>query len=100
VIRTGGFTTGHQVVLVEGRGPEASTFAWFGDLLPRRWHGNPRWVTALDDLPLDSVTAKTELFGRAAAEGWRTIPAHEPAATVGRLVPDRDRFRFEVAADS
>ena len=96
VIRTGGFTPGHQVVLVEGRGAGASTFAWFGDLLPRRWHGNPRWVTALDDLPLDSVAAKTGLFGRGAAEGWLTIPAHEPGAPVGRLVPDRDRFRFEV----
>lgn len=100
VTPTGGFTTGHQAVIVEGRGPGASTFVWFGDLLPTRWHGNPRWITALDDLPLESVVAKTELFARAAAEGWITIPSHHPRAAAGRLVADRDRFRFEEVARS
>lgn len=95
VMPTGGYSTGHQVVVVRGRGDGARTLAFFGDLLPRAWAANPRWITALDDLPLDSVAAKTDLFSRAAAEGWLVVPSHEPGAPVGRLVADRDRYRFE-----
>ncbi len=92
VIPTGGHSAGHQGVLVRGR---TMTLAFFGDLCMRPWSANPRWVTAFDDFPLDSVAAKASLFGRAADEGWTVVLSHEPVHPVGRLVPDRDRFRYE-----
>jgi len=68
---------------------------FFGDLFMRPWAANPRWVTAFDDFPLDSVEVKGELFARAAEEGWLIVLSHEPVTPIGRLSRDRDRFRFD-----
>lgn len=92
VIPTGGHSAGHQGVLIRGR---EKTVAFFGDLCMRPWSANPRWVTAFDDFPLDSVTAKASLFARAADEGWTIVLSHEPLHPVGRLLRDRDRYRYE-----
>jgi glyoxylase-like metal-dependent hydrolase (beta-lactamase superfamily II) len=91
-VPTGGHSTGHQAVVVRGRG---TSLAFFGDLCMRPWSANPRWVTAFDDHPLDSVVAKASLFGRAADDGWIVVLSHERRHPVGRLVRDRDRFAFE-----
>jgi glyoxylase-like metal-dependent hydrolase (beta-lactamase superfamily II) len=95
VVGTGGHSAGHQAVVVRGTGPGARTLAFFGDLCMRPWAANPRWVTAFDDFPLDSVRAKGELFRRAVEDCWIVAMSHEVRSPVGRLVPDRDRFRFD-----
>ena len=92
VIRTGGHSKGHQAIVVRGTN---RTLAFFGDLGMRPWSANPRWITAFDDFPLDSVEKKGELFARAAAEHWLIALSHEPKTPIGRLEPDRDRYRFE-----
>jgi glyoxylase-like metal-dependent hydrolase (beta-lactamase superfamily II) len=91
-MRTGGHSKGHQAIVVRGT---RETLAFFGDLGMRPWSANPRWVTAFDDFPLDSVEVKGELFARAAAERWRIVLSHEPLTPIGRLTPDRDRYRFD-----
>ncbi len=93
VVPTGGHSSGHQAVVV--RAPGAAPLAFFGDLAMRPWSANPRWVTAFDDFPLDSVSVKGELFANAADDGWTIVLSHESRHPVGRLVRDRDRFRFE-----
>ena len=96
VVPTGGHSAGHQAVVVRGRGPGAARpVAFLGDLAMRPWSANPRWVTAFDDFPLDSVDRKAELFAQASEGGWLIALSHERATPVGRLVPDRDRYRFE-----
>ena len=96
VVPTGGHSAGHQAVVIRGRGPNAARpVAFLGDLAMRPWSANPRWITAFDDFPLDSVQVKGELFRQAAAEEWTMVLSHEPRAPVGRLVPDRDRFVYE-----
>jgi len=95
VVPTGGHSAGHQGIVVRGTGPNARTLAFFGDLAMRPWSANPRWVTAFDDFPLDSVDRKAELFAEAAAAGWLIALSHELKAPIGRLVPDRDRYRYE-----
>ncbi|MBI3746568.1 MAG: MBL fold metallo-hydrolase [Chloroflexi bacterium] len=97
VVPTGGHSRGHQAIVVRGGGASGRTLAFFGDLCMRPWSANPRWVTAFDDFPLHSVEVKGELFARAAAEGWLVVLSHEPVHPVGRLVADRDRYRFEPA---
>ena len=92
VIRTGGHSKGHQAIVVRGAN---RALAFFGDLGMRPWSANPRWVSAFDDFPLDSVEVKGELFARAAAEGWLIALSHEPVTPIGRLQPDRDRYRFD-----
>jgi glyoxylase-like metal-dependent hydrolase (beta-lactamase superfamily II) len=93
VIPTGGHSKGHQAILV--RAPGGPTLAFFGDLAMRPWAANPRWVTSFDDFPLDSVQVKASLFARAADEDWIVVLSHETEHPIGRLVRDRDRFRYE-----
>jgi glyoxylase-like metal-dependent hydrolase (beta-lactamase superfamily II) len=95
VVPTGGHSTGHQAVIVRGTGDGARTLAFFGDLLMRPWGANPRWVTAFDDFPLESVAQKSLLFAQAVEEDWIIVLSHEATKPIGRLVVDRDRFRFE-----
>jgi len=92
VVPTGGHSAGHQGVIVRGT---ERTVAFFGDLCMRPWSANPRWVTAFDDFPLDSVAVKSWLFAQAADEGWTIVLSHEPRHPIGRLERDRDRYRFE-----
>ena len=95
VVPTGGHSQGHQAIVVRGAGAQGKTLAFFGDLGMRPWSANPRWVTSFDDFPLDSVDVKASLFARAAEENWIVVLSHEPFTPAGRLVPDRDRYRFE-----
>jgi glyoxylase-like metal-dependent hydrolase (beta-lactamase superfamily II) len=95
VIATGGHSKGHQAILVRAAG--SPPLAFFGDLGMRPWSANPRWVTSFDDFPLDSVAVKGELFRRAAEESWTIVLSHEARTPVGRLSPDRDRYRFDPA---
>jgi glyoxylase-like metal-dependent hydrolase (beta-lactamase superfamily II) len=97
VVPTGGHSAGHQAIVVRGTGAGARTLAFFGDLCMRPWAANPRWVTSFDDFPLDSVAVKASLFARAADENWLVAPSHELHRPIGRLVRDRDRFRYEDA---
>ena len=96
VVPTGGHSAGHQAVIVRGQGRRPGRpVAFLGDLAMRPWSANPRWITAFDDFPLDSVEVKGELFRQAVAEDWTIVLSHEPRTPIGRLVPDRDRFAFE-----
>lgn len=95
VVPTGGHSAGHQAIVVRGSGPGPRTLAFFGDLAMRSWSANPRWVTAFDDYPLDSVDRKAELFAQAAESGWLIALSHERTTPIGRLTPDRDRYRYE-----
>jgi glyoxylase-like metal-dependent hydrolase (beta-lactamase superfamily II) len=92
VVPTGGHSAGHQAIVV--RAPGAPPLAFFGDLAMRPWSANPRWVTAFDDFPLDSVVRKDELFAQAADEDWTIVLSHEKERPIGRLVRDRDRYAY------
>jgi glyoxylase-like metal-dependent hydrolase (beta-lactamase superfamily II) len=97
VVPTGGHSAGHQAIVVRGIGQGGRTLAFFGDLMMRPWAANPRWVTSFDDFPLDSVSRKGELFAQAADGDWIVVLSHERVQPIGRLVRDRDRFRYEPA---
>jgi glyoxylase-like metal-dependent hydrolase (beta-lactamase superfamily II) len=94
VIPTGGHSSGHQAIVVKGTGDGARTLVFFGDLFMRPWAANPRWVTAFDDFPLDSVSKKAELFAQAVDEDWVIVLSHEAKHPIGRVERDRDRFRY------
>jgi hypothetical protein len=52
-------------------------------------------VTAFDDFPLESVARKADLFRQAVEEDWIIVLSHEREHPIGRLVPDRDRYKYE-----
>ena len=89
--RLGGHTPGSQATIVRGR---ERTLLFLGDLFMRPWQANPRWVTAYDDEAWVSVDAKASIFAEAAAGEWLVVMSHEVQTPVGRIVADRDRFRF------
>jgi glyoxylase-like metal-dependent hydrolase (beta-lactamase superfamily II) len=95
VVPTGGHSAGHQAIVV--RAPGAAPLAFLGDLAMRPWSANPRWVTSFDDFPLDSVLVKGSLFAQAAEEDWTIVLSHEASEPIGRMLPDRDRYRYEPA---
>lgn len=89
--RLGGHTPGSQATIVRG---SERTLLFLGDLFMRPWQANPRWVTAYDDEAWVSVDAKASIFAEAAAGEWLVVMSHEVQTPVGRIVADRDRFRF------
>ena len=95
VVPTGGHSAGHQAIVVRGTGDGARTLVFLGDLFMRPWGANPRWITAFDDFPLDSVAQKAALFEQAVEEDWLVVLSHERTHPIGRLARDRDRYRYE-----
>ena len=89
--RLGGHTPGSQATIVRG---QERTLLFLGDLFMRPWQANPRWVTAYDDEAWVSVDAKSSIFAEAAAGEWLVVMSHEVQTSVGRIMADRDRFRF------
>ena len=95
VVPTGGHSAGHQAIVVRGTGDGARTLAFFGDLMMRPWAANPRWVTAFDDFPLDSVVQKAALFAPGRRRGLdrgavaRVAPPDRAAGPRPRPVPLR-----------
>ena len=92
VRRTSGHSGGHQAIIVRGRD---RTVAFIGDLCMRPWSANPKWITSFDDFPLTSVEVKAALFAEAAEEDWTVVLSHEPRKPVGKLIPYKDKYRFE-----
>jgi glyoxylase-like metal-dependent hydrolase (beta-lactamase superfamily II) len=86
-------TPGHNrdmmVVMVRSGG---ETWCHFADLAPYAAHITPTWVAGFDLFPLESIASKSELFGRAAAEGWWGSFGHDPKVGFGRIVERDGKF--------
>lgn len=80
---TGGHSRGHQGAIVRGAGGAA--LLHLGDLVITHAHLKPTWISSLDDFPLDSIQAKRQWLGRAAAAGWWIAFSHDVRYAVGRL---------------
>lgn len=83
--RTGGHTRGHQAVWLESGG---QTALHLGDLLPMPACGNPLWITAYDNFPLDSVAAKERFLGQALAKDAWLLLYHDPKILACKLAGD------------
>jgi len=100
VMRTGGHTRGSQAVLIgvdrpAGRAGDPTDRAVFwGDLIPTRWQIPVRWTSAYDDYPIDAIETRSELVGKAAAEGWWCYFTHDPGALPLRIeATDKGGYR-------
>ncbi len=60
LVRTGGHTRDHQIVIVRSRG---ETAVFWGDLVPTAFHARrPNYVSAFDLYPLETLEAKKRLL--------------------------------------
>lgn len=97
VVKTGGHSTGHQVVEVGRGGAERLVFA--GDIIPMSEHIRPRWLCAFDLFPLDVYAAKVAILERAEREGSMVAAGHAGAAPIFKVGRDaRGRFTAEGVA--
>ncbi len=68
---TAGHNGGHQIVEMESQG---ETALHLGDLLPTHAHGNPLWVMAYDNYPMDAIARKEQWISSGVADGvWFTF---------------------------
>ena len=93
--RTGGHTRGHQAVWLESGG---QTALHLGDLLPMPAYGNPLWITAYDNFPLDSIAAKERFLSQALDKDAWLLFYHDPEVLACKLAADgavREAFSAE-----
>lgn len=73
--RTGGHSRGHSIILLR-QGKE--TMISMADLVLTHVHRNPLWVAAVDDYPMDSITAKTNWLTEAYTNHYKFFFYHDP----------------------
>jgi len=83
ILRTGGHTAGHLMVLVET--PEG-TAVYPADLIPTRHHVKIPYVASVDLYPLDVVRWKETLLLDAVRGNWTLILDHDPGCPVGKVM--------------
>ncbi len=92
VVRTGGHTAGHMMVLVQN---DAGTVVYPADIVPSRHHVRVPYIAGVDLFPLDVIEEKEKLLSAAAEEKWIVVLDHDPEGNVGRIVRDeKGRYAF------
>jgi glyoxylase-like metal-dependent hydrolase (beta-lactamase superfamily II) len=92
VVRVGGHTAHHQIVVVEGGGRHLVIPT---DLLPTTSHLPLPWVMGYDLFPVDTLEAKRRLLEQAAGEGWDMLFYHDSRRPLGRIRSSEGRFVAE-----
>ncbi|MBM3485192.1 MAG: MBL fold metallo-hydrolase [Alphaproteobacteria bacterium] len=91
-----GHTPGHVSVNIESRGQRA---VFTGDIMHHAVQClEPGWSSCFCADPVQSATTRRATLEACAAEGSLVVPAHFPAPTAGRIVPEGDGFRFRYLA--
>ena len=95
IVRTGGHTAGHMMVMVASNG---ETAVYPADLIPSRYHVRIPYIAGVDLYPLDVIREKEKLLERAHEGGWLVILDHDPEGNLGTIVRDeKGRFAFKDA---
>jgi len=79
-----------MMVVIVGDGRDK--WCHLADLAPYGAQITPTWVAGFDLFPLQTIETKTQLFGRAAAEGWRCSFGHDPKISFARVVERDGKF--------
>jgi len=82
VLRTGGHTSGHQVIFIDD-GPLKIMYP--GDLIPTVFHIKPNYITAIDTFPLETLSMKKKIIDKAIRENYVCIFNHDVNIPAGRI---------------
>lgn len=94
LIKTGGHTKGHQIVLFRAPGKNV---AFFGDLVPTTHHVHLPYIMGYDQYPVDTLKARKRIYPRAINENWYIIFEHDRTLMRGYLrINDQHKFFVEV----
>jgi len=90
VVRTGGHTAHHQMVLIESGG---RTAAFVADMMPTTAHLADAWIMGFDLHPLDTLAMKQRFVRDAVERGVLVFFEHDPDLVAGYL-RERDGKRI------
>src|SRR5262249_15378873 len=82
VVRTGGHTMHHQIVLIESRRQKAGVTA---DLIPTTAHVDEPWIMGYDLYPMDTLAFKRTFLREAIDREFLIFFEHDPVITAGYI---------------
>ena len=90
VVRTGGHTMHHQIVLIESGG---RTAVFAADLMPTTAHVDEPWIMGYDLYPMDTLAFKRRFVREAMDREYLVFFEHDPDVAAGyiRLIDGRKR---------
>jgi len=94
VVRTGGHTMHHQIVMLESGG---RTAVFAADLMPTTAHVDEPWIMAYDLYPMDTLAFKRTFVREAIDREYLIFFEHDPDVAAGYIREDQGRKRVEPA---
>jgi glyoxylase-like metal-dependent hydrolase (beta-lactamase superfamily II) len=90
VVRTGGHTMHHQIVMIES-GKRTAVFA--ADLIPTSAHVDEPWIMSYDLYPMDTLAFKRTFLREAIEREYLIVFEHDPVVTAG-YIRERDGRKY------
>jgi glyoxylase-like metal-dependent hydrolase (beta-lactamase superfamily II) len=90
VVRTGGHTMHHQIVMIESAG---KTAVFAADLIPTTAHVDPPWIMGYDLYPMDTLTFKRRFVREAIDHEYVIFFEHDPVVPAG-YIREKDGRRY------
>jgi glyoxylase-like metal-dependent hydrolase (beta-lactamase superfamily II) len=95
VVRTGGHTMHHQIVLIESGG---RTAVFAADLIPTTAHVDEAWIMGYDLYPMDTLAFKRRFVREAIDREYLVFFEHDPEVAAGYIREENGRKRVERVA--
>ena len=92
VVRTGGHTMHHQIVIIESAG---RTAVFAADLIPTTAHVDVPWIMGYDLYPMDTLAFKRDFVRDAIEREYLIFFEHDPNIAAGYLREEGGRKRVE-----
>ena len=92
VVRTGGHTMHHQMVVIESGG---RTAVFTADLMPSAAHVDVPWIMGYDLYPMDTLAFKRGFVRDAIDRGYLIFFEHDPDIAAGYIRDENGRKRVE-----
>ena len=90
VVRTGGHTMHHQIVMIESR---ERTAVFAADLIPTTAHVDVPWIMAYDLYPMDTLAFKRTFVREAIEREYLIFFEHDPVVAAG-YVREKDGRKY------
>jgi glyoxylase-like metal-dependent hydrolase (beta-lactamase superfamily II) len=95
VVRTGGHTMHHQIVMIESGG---RTAVFVADLIPTTAHIDEPWIMGYDLYPMDTLAFKRRFVREAIEREYLIFFEHDPEVSAGYIREENGRKRVERVA--
>ena len=82
VVRTGGHSKHHQIVVIESRD---ETAVFVADLIPTTAHVDEAWIMAYDLYPMETLDFKRTLVREAIEREYLIFFEHDPEVAAGYI---------------